>query len=138
MLSYDLTFSGLTSDVIMGHIHYGPPGVSGAVLFPLFDYGMPPSVTTTAETVSGTLTVANFQPDSADGIGTFAAALAAIEAGNTYVNVHTLNYPAGEIRGQITVSGGLATAPEPASVTLFIAGAFLLFTGLWSRRIQSH
>lgn len=35
----------------------------------------------------------------------FGALLDAIEAGNTYVNVHTTANPGGEIRGQIAVAG---------------------------------
>jgi hypothetical protein len=31
--------------------------------------------------------------------------LAAMQAGNTYVNVHTSQFPAGEVRGQIAARG---------------------------------
>jgi hypothetical protein len=130
-LTYTLTFSGLTSPTTMAHIHLGPPGLAGAILFPLYDYGMPPSMNVTSNTLSGTLTAANFMPDTVDGIGTFAQAIAAIETGDTYVNIHTTNYPAGEIRGQI-----LAT-PEPASASLLLLGAGLGAFGL-SRRKRTH
>jgi hypothetical protein len=36
------------------------------------------------------------------GINTLADALQSIVAGNAYVNIHTSQYPAGEIRGQLT------------------------------------
>ena len=42
--------------------------------------------------------------------------MSAIEAGQTYFNIHTVNFPMGEIRGQITV------IPEPAALTLLALG----------------
>ena len=143
-LTYSLTFSGLTSDATMAHIHLGAPGQTGAILFILFDYGMPPSTATTGETVTGTLTVANFMPDSVDGISTFAQAISAIESGDTYVNVHSTNYPAGEIRGQI-INGGTggsggassSSAPEPTTASLLLIGGGLGAFGL-IRRQRSH
>ncbi len=42
MISYSLTYSGLTSPTTMAHIHFGPPGLTGAPLLTLYDYGMPP------------------------------------------------------------------------------------------------
>ena len=62
------------------------------------------------------LTAANLLPDPADGINTFAEAVNAIEAGQTYFNIHTVANPGGEIAGQITV------VPEPASLTLLTLG----------------
>jgi CHRD domain/PEP-CTERM motif len=63
-----------------------------------------------------TLTSASLLPDPADGINTFAEAVNAIEAGQTYFNIHTVAFPGGEIAGQITV------IPEPASLTLLTLG----------------
>src|SRR5208283_3810089 len=62
------------------------------------------------------LTPASLILDPADGINTFAQAVSAIEAGETYFNIHTVAYPGGEIAGQITV------VPEPASLTLLTLG----------------
>lgn len=134
-LTYTLMYSGLTSSTTMAHIHLGPPGQSGAPLFTLYDYGMPPSVNMTSDTLSGTLTAADFMPDSVDGIATFAQAVAQIQDDNTYVNIHTTNYPAGEIRGQILLSntGGM-DAPEPAALDLFALGVLLGGFGVWRRR----
>src|SRR5262249_15005142 len=47
------------------------------------------------------LTVANFTPQPSAGINTFADARRALLAGNTYFNIHTSTFSAGEIRGQI-------------------------------------
>ena len=70
----------------------------------------------TSGSYSTTLTAASLIPDPADGINTFAEAVNAIEAGHTYFNIHTVAFPGGEIRGQITV------IPEPASLTLLTLG----------------
>lgn len=145
-LDYTLSFTGLTYPATEAHIHLGPPGVSGAILFPIFEYGDNPTPSVTSETVSGVLNANSFMPDTYDGIGTFAQAVTEIEDGDTYVNVHsdspmgsTPNYMNGEIRGQITVSADPdpASAPEPASVGLVgagAAGALLFFGGLRKRQ----
>jgi hypothetical protein len=54
--------------------------------------------------------------DPGAGINMFADAVNAIEAGQTYFNIHTVAFPGGEIRGQITV------VPESASLTLLTLG----------------
>ena len=139
-LAYTLTFAGLTYPATMAHIHLGPPGVSGATLFTFFDYGTNPTPVTKGETVTGTFTAADFMPDTYDGIDTFAEAIATIEAGNTYVNVHsaspmgsTPNYMLGEIRGQILVSNS-STIPEPGTAGLIGASLSLVVFGAFRRR----
>jgi hypothetical protein len=62
------------------HIHMAPPGVGGPIVFP-FPSPVSP--------ISGVWTM-----DAGD--------VAAMEAGNLYVNVHSPAFPNGEIRGQFT------------------------------------
>lgn len=62
------------------HIHNGAAGVNGQVMVPLS--------AAVNGTMTGTLTVAD-------------SVLAKMRAGTAYVNVHTNNRPAGEIRGQL-------------------------------------
>jgi hypothetical protein len=49
-----------------------------------------------------TLSIFEFQPRPAQGISTFTDALEAIRNGRTYVKVHTIAFPDGELQGQIT------------------------------------
>lgn len=104
-VSVSCTYSGLTSNANNAHIHTGAPGVSG-----------PPVVTLafTAAT-SGTATVTNGAISPAN--------VAAMIAGNTYVNIHSMNHSGGEIRGQVV---GLVPA---ASTWGLIALAVLVLTG---------
>ena len=110
-LSYTLTFSGLTTDVTQAHIHFGQPGVSAAVFLWLCDSATNPSPTATTPhcpakggTVKGSLTAADVQSVVAQGLsaGDFTGAIRIIRSGDAYVNVHTVKFPAGEIRGQVS------------------------------------
>ncbi len=83
-----------------------PPGQNGGVVVWLYPSAPPPQLIpgrTNGTLATGTITDANLVGSLA-GQG-LAALLDAMEAGNTYVNVHTTAYPAGEIRGQIHVAG---------------------------------
>ncbi len=80
---------------LAAHIHLGPIGVNGPVIFGLYslaDGALP-------ATLTKTLTAADLMPTA--GASTFSEATAAIAAGGTYVNVHTQANQGGEIRGQV-------------------------------------
>ncbi len=121
----DAGSSPLTSALTAGHIHFGVPGMNGPVIlpFPNLPTGM------TSGTFSGALTAANLTP--AGSIMTFADAVAALEAGNTYTNLHTMNFPGGEIRGQ-----NPAAAPVPELSSLTLLGVGLLGFLVYVRRPQ--
>jgi hypothetical protein len=138
-LIVDLTFTGLTSPTTIpagvpgaAHIHFGGPGVSGPILFPFIEpYANNFPVGVTSGTYSTVLTASSLIPDPAAGIDTFSEAVNAIEAGDTYFNIHTINFPGGEIRGQLTV-------PEPGTWAMMMLGfAGLGFAGYRAARKRS-
>lgn len=102
MLSYKLIVANI-EDVVMAHIHMAPAGVNGGVVAWLYPSGPPPEPipgTTNGILAEGEITSANL-------VGALAGMelkdlLDAMAWGQTYVNVHTTMYPAGEIRGQIS------------------------------------
>jgi CHRD domain len=100
-LSYRLSVTDI-DNVSMAHIHMGPAGQEGPVVAWLYP-PKPPAVVKkgkfTGVLARGTLTAANLA-GPLEG-KTIADLVEQIKAGNTYVNVHTEKYPAGEIRGQI-------------------------------------
>jgi hypothetical protein len=124
LFTYTLTWANLTGPATMAHIHDGAPGVSGPIVIPFFMTSMPAS-----GTLSGTLTQADVTP--ANGISTIVQVAQLIEAGDAYVNIHTAQYPAGELRGQLAVT--TSTTPEPATTGLMAlslaGGALLLWRG---------
>jgi hypothetical protein len=83
------------ANTTMAHIHVGGAGVSGPIIFNLVTASPVPS------SFNNTLTAANLTPQSAQGVNTFSDAIDKILSGQTYVNIHTMAYPAGEIRGQL-------------------------------------
>lgn len=94
-INLTLNTAGLVG-VTASHIHSAIAGVNGGVIFSLFaGPGVFPA------TLTKTLTSAEFTPDAASGVNTFADAVNAILAGRTYINVHTMTNLGGEIRGQI-------------------------------------
>ena len=95
VLSYKLIVSNIEG-VFAAHIHCAPAGLNGPVGVTLFSGG-PGDVDGILS--QGTITSPN--SGNACGWATLADVVAAIESDGAYVNVHTLDNPPGEIRGQI-------------------------------------
>ena len=91
-------------NVTAAHIHLGMPGEAGPVVVTLF---MGPEFST-QDGGTGTLATGEISADDLfgelEGL-TLGHLLAQMEAGNTYVNVHTMDNPSGEIRGQLEQIG---------------------------------
>lgn len=113
-LTYSLSYTGLTSPAGAGHIHAGPVGVSGPVILPFN-----PAPAGTSGTLSGTLTAADLINQATSGIMTFSDIYNAALANGLYTNIHTLDYPGGEIRGQLQPASAV---PEPANALLAALG----------------
>ncbi|MBK8905747.1 MAG: CHRD domain-containing protein [Anaerolineaceae bacterium] len=96
-------------DVLQAHIHCGPAGANGPVVAFLYPDAPPAQLIPgpfSGVLAEGTRTDANIvpQPDSPvcpGGVADLDDLLTQMRSGNTYVNVHTVANPAGEIRGQI-------------------------------------
>lgn len=78
------TFSGLSAAPSEAHIHEGAAGANGPVVFPL--------TIQTVTTDSGSFNQTTELTDAQVNI---------LESDRYYINVHTTNYPDGEIRGQL-------------------------------------
>ena len=105
-LRYRLNVANI-ENVTQAHIHLGARGVNGPVVAWLYPEGPPPQLIpgrTNGTLATGTITaddlVGQLESESLD------ALLDEIRAGNAYVNVHTSQFPGGEIRGQIDVPRG--------------------------------
>lgn len=76
--TWEAMFSGLTADQTGAHFHNAPAGANGGVMFGL-PLGSP---------INGTWEMDQAQYDE-------------LVAGNVYLNIHTVEFPGGEIRGQM-------------------------------------
>lgn len=93
---------GNIQNVLMAHIHVAPAGANGGIVVWLYPSAPPPALIegrTQGVLAEGVITDEDVVGDL-EGLGV-AGLLAEIRAGNTYVNVHTLQVGSGEIRGQI-------------------------------------
>lgn len=110
------SFSDLEGTYTMSHIHTGVAGTNGGVIFTL-----------DAEIAS-------------DGSGSYSAAdntftltpdqVAALLAGEYYINIHSTEFPAGEIRGQLLADPN--TAPTASAITAPADAAELTVAGFAS------
>lgn len=96
------------SDLIASHIHQGPPGVNGPIIF---DIGAGNQYTETPNGLMRILENAGPLPESNEEF---------LLSNRNYVNIHTNQFPGGEIRGQLIV------VPEPATVAVVTMGLGLL------------
>lgn len=101
-ITVDESWTGLTAPATASHIHTGAAGTNGPVTFPFS--GVPSA---TAGSIPEQIFAIN------------ATQLANLQAGDMYFNIHTPNYPGGEIRGQIRQS--TAPVPEPGSLNLLLS-----------------
>jgi len=110
-LSYELTYANI-QNAMFAHIHFGQMSVNGGVSAFLCGGGDKPACPPGGGTVTGTIDAADVIGPTGQGIspGEFEELVAAMRAGFTYANVHTVmagapagpgNLPGGEIRGHI-------------------------------------
>jgi hypothetical protein len=107
-ITFELTYADLSAPPLVAHIHVGQRAVNGAVSVFFCGGSKPPCPSTVSGTVSGTITAADVTGPTAQGFktGDLASLETAIRAGVTYANMHTSNFPNGEIRGQIRAGHG--------------------------------
>ena len=131
-MEVDVVFTGLTAGDTASHIHCctALPGTGTAIVAtttPTFT-GFPNAVTsgsylhTFDMTLSSSYNAAFITANGGTTTTAEAALLAGIAAGDAYLNIHSTNFPSGEIRGFLVL------APEPASLGLVgaaLAGLFL-------------
>jgi hypothetical protein len=107
-ITFKLTYSGLSAPLTQSHIHFGKRHVPGGVMvFFCTNLNNGPAGTQTCPTapatVTGTFTAASVVGPTAQHVtpGDFDALVAALDSDTAYGNIHTTNFPAGEIRGQV-------------------------------------
>jgi hypothetical protein len=83
VITWDITDSGLTGPVTMAHFHNGAEGKNGPVVIWLSKKN-----TEATGAIKGEATLTPEQAQQ-------------FEAGDWYINIHTKDHPAGEIRGQV-------------------------------------
>jgi len=103
-IDFTLTYQNLSLAPMVAHIHFGQERVAGGVMvFFCGGGGQPACPSTTSGTLTGSITAANVVGLAAQGIkpNDLASVMRAIRVGASYANMHTMNFPGGEIRGQI-------------------------------------
>jgi hypothetical protein len=106
-IHYVITFSGLSSNATLSHIHVGAGTVAGTVRVNLCGTGAPAAAcpAATSGTITGTAAII-----TGTGSITFDSLYSALKSGGAYVNIHTVNNGGGEIRGVINKTP-LVTGP---------------------------
>ena len=109
-LAFNITMDGMSGALTGAHFHNGQRGVAGPVV-----RGFAAGEFITPNTLAGIWKPTDAQPLTP-------ALVTELLKGNLYVNFHTALNPGGEIRGQVTLSGGapfsaLPTGPQEVPPT---------------------
>jgi hypothetical protein len=105
-IDWELSYRGFPTNVLQAHIHFGARAITGGIsIFLCTNLGNGPAGTQPCPqmgTISGHIRAADVIGPAGQGIapGELAEIIAAIRAGVAYVNVHTTQFPGGEIRAQ--------------------------------------
>lgn len=102
-VDFSITTRGLSAPVVGAHIHIGPAGANGPVRVGFINPNLAGTNTQTpfAAPDGGILMENSFGGSDVSGGLTLADILGAMRTGDAYCNIHTSNFPGGEIRGQI-------------------------------------
>ena len=109
-IEWELAYTDLESDATQAHIHFGQRHVNGGIsVFLCSNLGNGPDGTlacplrSTQPPLTGTIKSTAVIGPGGQGIaaGEFEELLRAIRGGIAYANVHSTQFPTGEIRGQI-------------------------------------
>jgi hypothetical protein len=104
-------------DITQAHIHIGQPGANGGVaVFLCSNLGNGPVGTPICPpspgSLEGLLTPTDLVGVPAQRVTAFQRLLKAIETGLAYVNVHTVESPGGEVRGQLRLPVATRVVPR--------------------------
>lgn len=102
-ITINLTFQGLLAPITVAHIHNGAVGISGPVIIDIREFMTISPDLRSGSIMNAVLNVTSAQADI-------------LLAGNGYFNIHSTQFPAGEIRGQINI------VPEPSTYLLMATG----------------
>jgi hypothetical protein len=132
------TFSGLTSNTTASHIHccVAPPANAGvATTTPSF-VGFPLGVTsggmdqTYDTSLASSWNAAFITANGGTPLTAEAALAAGLAAGQAYLNIHTVNFPGGELRGFLQFQAPLFLIPTLSQGILGVL-VLLLIAGGW-------
>ena len=124
-IAWKLDYADLEGAVQQAHIHIGQSAVNGGVsVFLCTNLGNGPAGTQPCPAppaeISGTIVAADVSPNipatqaarnQGLNTGEFAELIAALDAGVTYVNLHSTTWPGGEIRAQLKPGPAGPTGP---------------------------
>jgi hypothetical protein len=108
---YNLRITHPIDNITQSHLHVGPIGTNGPIAVWLYPAAPPLALipgTSEGHLAKGEFGAADLcysltAPFCNNGTGNWAGFLTALENGDVYVNVHTSQFPGGEIRGQVSL-----------------------------------